>query len=79
MWCYWNYVTERFVGFLVRSSKSRKNPYASFARHLREVALNNAIKIKYHLQEELDLSDRRQARIHELPECTFSISATVKF
>jgi hypothetical protein len=49
---------ECFVGYLVRSSKSRKNLYASFARRLRDVAQNNAIKIKYHLQEELDLSDR---------------------
>ncbi|KAJ6579712.1 hypothetical protein DFH09DRAFT_913161 [Mycena vulgaris] len=60
MWCYWNYVTERFVGFLVRSSKSRKNPYASFARRLREIAQNNLIKVKYQLHKELDLSDRRE-------------------
>ncbi|KAF8135886.1 hypothetical protein K438DRAFT_1639915, partial [Mycena galopus ATCC 62051] len=60
MWCYWNYVTERFVGFLVRSSKSRKNPYASFARRLREIAQNNLIKVKYQLHHELDLSDRRE-------------------
>ncbi|KAJ7125549.1 hypothetical protein C8R43DRAFT_898664 [Mycena crocata] len=58
MWCYWNYVTERFVGFLVRSSKSRRNPYASFARRLREIAQNNVIKLKYNLHRELDLSDR---------------------
>jgi hypothetical protein len=58
---------ECFVGYLVRSSKS--HPYASFARCLRDVAQNNAIKIKYHLQEELDLSDRRQATAHTLPEC----------
>ncbi|KAJ7191813.1 hypothetical protein GGX14DRAFT_380760 [Mycena pura] len=55
--CYWNYITERFVGFLVRSSKSRKDPYASFARRLREIAQNSAIKVRFHLQEELDLSD----------------------
>ncbi|KAJ7312327.1 hypothetical protein DFH08DRAFT_717812 [Mycena albidolilacea] len=60
MWCYWNYVTERFVGYLVRSSKSRKNPYASFARRLREIAQNNLIKVKYQLYRELDLSDRRE-------------------
>lgn len=59
MWCYWNYVTERYVGFIVRSSKSRKNPYASFARRIRDIAQNTAIKVKYHLQQELDLSDRR--------------------
>jgi hypothetical protein len=58
MWCYWNYVTERFVGYLVRSSKSRQNPYASFARRLREIAQNNVIKLKYNLHDELDLSDR---------------------
>ncbi|KAJ7195544.1 hypothetical protein GGX14DRAFT_575614 [Mycena pura] len=56
MWTYWNYVTERYVGFLVRSSKSRRNPYASFARRLREIAQNTAIKIRFHLREELDLS-----------------------
>ncbi|KAJ6448811.1 hypothetical protein C8R45DRAFT_850132 [Mycena sanguinolenta] len=60
MWCYWNYVTERFVGFLVRSSKSRKNPYASFSRRLREIAQNNLIKVKYQLHRELDLSDHRE-------------------
>ncbi|KAJ7346051.1 hypothetical protein DFH08DRAFT_633341, partial [Mycena albidolilacea] len=53
MWCYWNYVTERYVGFIVRSSKSRKNPYASFARRMREIAQNNAIKVKYQLHDEL--------------------------
>ncbi|KAF7361101.1 hypothetical protein MSAN_01141700 [Mycena sanguinolenta] len=69
MWCYWNYATERFVGFLVRSSKSRKNPYASFARRLREIAQNNLIKVKYHLHRELDLSDRREeeSRGHTIP------------
>ncbi|KAJ7206889.1 hypothetical protein GGX14DRAFT_366816 [Mycena pura] len=55
--CYWNYITERFVGFVVRSSKSRKNPYASFARRMREIAQNAAIKVRFHLQDELDLSD----------------------
>ncbi|KAF7325517.1 hypothetical protein MKEN_00400800 [Mycena kentingensis (nom. inval.)] len=63
MWTYWNYITERFVGYLVRSSKSRKNPYASFARRLREIAQNSAIKVRYHaggLREELDLSNRRE-------------------
>ncbi|KAJ7347182.1 hypothetical protein DFH08DRAFT_699504 [Mycena albidolilacea] len=58
MWCYWNYVTERFVGYLVRSSKSRRNPYASLARRLREIAQNSVIKMKYNLHRELDLSDR---------------------
>ncbi|KAJ7131013.1 hypothetical protein C8R44DRAFT_613173 [Mycena epipterygia] len=69
MWCYWNYVTERFVGYLVRSSKSRKNPYASFARRLREIAQNNLIKVKYQLHRELDLSDRREeeSRGHTIP------------
>ncbi|KAF7328012.1 hypothetical protein MKEN_00381900 [Mycena kentingensis (nom. inval.)] len=60
MWTYWNYITERFVGYLVRSSKSRKNPYASFARRLREIAQNSAIKVRYRLREELDLSNRRE-------------------
>jgi hypothetical protein len=78
MWCYWNYVTERYVGYLVRSSKSRKNPYASFARRLREIAQNNAIKVKYQLREELDLSSRREEDEHGhcLPECRFSVLAS---
>ncbi|KAJ7218620.1 hypothetical protein GGX14DRAFT_356905 [Mycena pura] len=58
MWCYWNYVTERYVGSVARVSKSRKNPYASFARRLRDIAQNAAIKVRYGLQRELDLSDR---------------------
>ncbi|KAF8125395.1 hypothetical protein K438DRAFT_1567371 [Mycena galopus ATCC 62051] len=64
MWCYWNYVTERYVGFIVRSSKSRKNPYASFCRRIRDIAQNAAIKVRYQLQHDLDLSDRR----HELQQ-----------
>ncbi|KAF7323554.1 hypothetical protein MKEN_00575700 [Mycena kentingensis (nom. inval.)] len=63
MWTYWNYVTERYVGYLVRSSKSRKNPYASFARRLREIAQNSMIKVKYHLARELNLSPRREEEI----------------
>ncbi|KAJ6478355.1 hypothetical protein C8R45DRAFT_756195, partial [Mycena sanguinolenta] len=53
MWCYWNYITERYVGFIARSSKSRKNPYASFARRIRDIAQNTAIKVKYNLHREL--------------------------
>ncbi|KAJ7318397.1 hypothetical protein DFH08DRAFT_971461 [Mycena albidolilacea] len=46
-----------FEDYLVRSSKSRQNPYAS-ARRLREIAQNSVIKMKYNLHRELDLSDR---------------------
>jgi hypothetical protein len=60
MWCYWNYITERYVGYLVRSSKSRRNPYASFARRLREIAQNSVIKFKYRLHSELDLSNKHE-------------------
>ncbi|KAK7028639.1 hypothetical protein R3P38DRAFT_2525481 [Favolaschia claudopus] len=60
MWCYWNYVTERYVGYLARCSKSRKNPYASLSRRVREIAQNNAIKMSYQLHDELDLSDSRE-------------------
>ncbi|KAF7297482.1 hypothetical protein MIND_00982000 [Mycena indigotica] len=63
MWTYWNYVTERYVGFIVRSSKSRRNPYASFARRLREIAQNSAIKVRYHLSRELDLSPKREEEL----------------
>ncbi|KAK1229010.1 hypothetical protein PQX77_007937 [Marasmius sp. AFHP31] len=59
VWCHWNFPTERFCGALVRSSKSRKNPYASFARRLLEVACLNQIKVIYDLKDELDLSDAR--------------------
>jgi hypothetical protein len=74
MWCYWNYVTERFVGFLVRSSKSRRNPYASFARRLRDIAQNNVIRLKYNLHRELDLSDRADDELkrHGLTESDFT-------
>ncbi|KAK6984134.1 hypothetical protein R3P38DRAFT_3232395 [Favolaschia claudopus] len=60
MWCYWNYVTERYVGYLARCSKSRKNPYASLARRVREIAQNNVIKMSYRLYDDLDLSDSRE-------------------
>ncbi|KAJ7226887.1 hypothetical protein GGX14DRAFT_555481 [Mycena pura] len=63
MWTYWNYITERYVGYLVRSSKSCKNPYASFARRLREIAQNSLIKVKYQLSEELNLSPRREEEL----------------
>jgi hypothetical protein len=75
MWTYWNYITERFVGSLVRSSKSRKNPYASFARRLREIAQNSVIKVRYHLQDELDLSNRREEDTvgHAVSSCEFIV------
>jgi hypothetical protein len=81
MWCYWNYVTERFVGYLVRSSKSRKNPYASFARRLREIAQNNLIKVKYQLHRELDLSDRweEESRGHTVASCELFVHVRAKF
>ncbi|KAJ7366039.1 hypothetical protein DFH08DRAFT_678361, partial [Mycena albidolilacea] len=30
MWCYWNYITKRFVGFIVHSNKSRKTHMRAF-------------------------------------------------
>lgn len=62
---------ERYVGFIVRSSKSRKNPYASFARRMREIAQNNAIKVKYQLHDELDLSEQRTDELqgHAVADC----------
>ncbi|TFK96895.1 hypothetical protein BDV98DRAFT_514671, partial [Pterulicium gracile] len=56
LWTVWNYPTEQFCGYIVCSSKSQKNPYASFACHLCEVAQINQIKLLYHLDVELDLS-----------------------
>jgi hypothetical protein len=78
MWCYWNYVTERFVGLLVHSSKSRKNPYASFARCLRKIAQNYLIKVKYQLHHELDLSDRHEeSRGHTIATCMSSFFVSI--
>ncbi|TFK97580.1 hypothetical protein BDV98DRAFT_632105 [Pterulicium gracile] len=34
LWTVWSYPTERVCDFIVRSSKSKKNPYASFSRRL---------------------------------------------
>ncbi|TFK95079.1 hypothetical protein BDV98DRAFT_587357 [Pterulicium gracile] len=64
LWTVWSYPTERLCGFIVQLSKSKKNPYASFARRLREIAQLNQIKLLYSLHNELDLStetsDRRR-------------------
>ncbi|KAJ7336810.1 hypothetical protein DFH08DRAFT_706003, partial [Mycena albidolilacea] len=70
MWCYWNYITERFVDFMVRSSKSRKK-YASLSRRMRDVTQNNAIKVRNDLHRELNLSDHGEElrHGHRFPEC----------
>ncbi|TFK98718.1 hypothetical protein BDV98DRAFT_493359, partial [Pterulicium gracile] len=51
MWTYWNYPTKRFCGFMVRASKSQKNPYVSFVRRMQELLFNNQIKYKYRLHD----------------------------
>ncbi|KAJ7364643.1 hypothetical protein DFH08DRAFT_638777, partial [Mycena albidolilacea] len=53
MWCYWNYITERYVGFIVHSRKSHKNPYTSFSRCMWDIAQKNVIKVRYNLHQEL--------------------------
>ncbi|KAL0563930.1 hypothetical protein V5O48_018126 [Marasmius crinis-equi] len=61
VWCHWNFPTERFCGALVRASKSRKNPYASFAWRLLEIARLSQIKLLFNLRDHPNLSDSRDA------------------
>ncbi|KAJ7346204.1 hypothetical protein DFH08DRAFT_701146, partial [Mycena albidolilacea] len=72
---YWNCITERSVGSLVWSSKSRKNPYTSFARRLCEIAQNSVIKVRYHLQDKLDLSNwhKEDTVGHAVLSCEFIV------
>ncbi|KIY62740.1 hypothetical protein CYLTODRAFT_316668, partial [Cylindrobasidium torrendii FP15055 ss-10] len=53
LWCYWNFPTERFCGFIVRSQVNRRYPYSSFARRLRDIAQLSQIKLIFHLHSEL--------------------------
>ncbi|TFK95992.1 hypothetical protein BDV98DRAFT_478886, partial [Pterulicium gracile] len=53
LWIYWCFVMERFCGYLKRSKKSQKYPFASLARRLHDVAQLNQIKLVYQLGDEL--------------------------
>lgn len=59
VWCYWNFVTERFCGSLLPAISSRKHPFTSLAHRVRDVAQLNQIKIYYSLTDVLDLSSRK--------------------
>ncbi|KAJ7367131.1 hypothetical protein DFH08DRAFT_949116 [Mycena albidolilacea] len=51
--------------------KSHKNLYASFSHHMWDIVQNNAIKVRYNLHRELDLSDHSEElrHGHQFPEC----------
>lgn len=59
LWCYWEFVMERFCGSLLPAVKSRKHPYTSLARRVRDIAQLSQIKLIYGLFDALDLSDRK--------------------
>lgn len=59
LWCYWEFVMERFCGSLLPAVKSRKHPYVSLAHRVRDIAQLSQIKLIYGLSDELDLSNQK--------------------
>jgi hypothetical protein len=47
---------ERYCGLLATSGKSRRDPFVSLSRRIRDIAQLNQIKVKYNLTSALDLN-----------------------
>lgn len=55
VWGYWTWVMERFCGLLSRAVTSRKHPYASLNRRIREIQTLHAVRNIYDLHERLPI------------------------
>lgn len=55
VWGYWTWVMEWFCGLLSRAVTSRKHPYASLNRWIREIQTLHAVRNMYDLHERLPI------------------------
>ncbi|KAG8971497.1 hypothetical protein FRB90_010486, partial [Tulasnella sp. 427] len=55
VWSYWTWVMERFCGLLSRAITSRKYPYASLYRRIREIQTLHAVRNIYDLHDRLPI------------------------
>jgi hypothetical protein len=55
VWCYWAFAMERYCGLLATSRKSRRDPFVSLSRRIRDIVQLNQIKVKYNLADQLNL------------------------
>jgi hypothetical protein len=57
--CIWEYITERFMGKIARSIKSRQYPFSQLAETVKKGEQIKVLAIKYGLEKELFLTDKR--------------------
>lgn len=71
VWAYWAFAMERYCGFLARSNKSRRYPYASLDRRVLQVAQLSQLKLLYGLRKELELRPNRLSGISGVQYCNY--------
>lgn len=67
VWAYWTWVMERFCGLLGQAVTSRKHPYASLYRRIRELQTLHAVRNIYDLHDRLPVSTSMRAPSSEPP------------
>jgi hypothetical protein len=55
VWCYWAFAMERYCGLLANSGKSRRDPFISLSRRIRDIEELKLISLKYNLTDILNL------------------------
>ncbi|KDQ10973.1 hypothetical protein BOTBODRAFT_177668 [Botryobasidium botryosum FD-172 SS1] len=83
VWAYWCFAVERFCGSLLRTIHSRRFPFASLDKRVKDLAQLDQLKKRYNLSTTLDLSPRQRLRdkgihIGGYPEYIFLVKRTLQ-
>ena len=70
VWCYWAFAMERYCGLLANSTKSRRDPFISLSRRIRDIEELKLIRLKYNLTDVLDLDKTIVDAGQAYPQCT---------
>jgi hypothetical protein len=70
VWCYWAFPMERYCGLLANSTKSRREPFISLSRRIRDIEELKLIRLKYNLKDILNLDQIVVDAGQAYPQCT---------
>ena len=70
VWCYWAFSMEQYCGLLANSRKSRRQPFISLSRRIRDIEELKLIRLKYNLTDVLDLDKTIMDAGQAYPQCT---------
>ena len=69
VWCYWAFAMERYCGLLAMSGKSRRHPFVSLSRRIRDIEQLNQVKVKYNLADTLNLRRNNATTSESYTQC----------